>query len=91
MLKLELDQTDSINFKDLDVGETFLVQTDDYVWVGMKVAYLMDYEPKYYIMNLSSNLNLSKCNGDDVGELYSDWENKDYKIIKILDLVIKEN
>ena len=75
MLKLELDQTDSINFKDLDVGETFLVQTDDYAWIGMKVAYLMDYEPKYYIMNLS-NLNLSKCNGDDVGELYSDWENK---------------
>lgn len=83
-MKVELKDkpTSNINFENLDVGTIFLVSADDSEpFVGMKVAYLMDYEPKHYI------LDLSEC----IGEMYDDWDSEGYNIIRILDMTLKEN
>ena len=83
-MKVELKDksTSTINFEDLDVGTIFLVSADDSEpFVGMKVGSFYDYEPKYYI------LDLSEC----IGEMYDDWDNEGYNIIRILDMTLKEN
>ena len=82
MLKCDIlnKQDNSINFDDLSVGDTFVIDTDGHKWVGMKVKEGADYEDyDEYIMDMS----------DDIGRLYSDVDK--YDIVRLIDLKVVEN
>ena len=82
MLKCDIlnKQDNSINFDDLSVGDTFVIDTDGYEWVAMKVKEGADYEDyDEYIMDMS----------DDVGRLYSDVDK--YDIVRLIELKVVED
>ena len=82
MLKCDIlnKQDNSINFDDLSIGDTFVVDTDGYEWVGMKVKEGADYEDyDEYIMDMT----------DDIGRLYSDVDM--YDIVRLIDLKVVED
>ena len=71
---------DYIDFHSLQIGETFVLNTSGYEWVGMKVKEGGDYEDyDEYIMDMS----------DDVGRLYSDVDK--YDIIRLIELKVVED
>ena len=79
MLKCDVlnKQDDSINFDDLSTGDTFVIDSDGYKWVGMKVKEGADHEDyDEYIMDMS----------DDIGRLYSDVDK--YNIIRLINLKV---
>ena len=82
MLKCDVlnKQSTKINFDDLSIGETFVIDTDGCEWIGMKVKEGAEYEDyDEYIMDMS----------DEVGRLYGDVDM--YNIVDIVDLkVIKD-
>ena len=70
-------QDDSINFDDLSTGDTFVIDSEGYEWVGMKVKEGADHEDyDEYIMDMS----------DDIGRLYSDVDK--YSIVRLIDLKV---
>ena len=70
-------QDDSINFDDLSTGDTFVIDSDGYEWVGMKVKEGADHEDyDEYIMDMS----------DDIGRLYSDVDK--YSIVRLIELKV---
>jgi len=82
MLKCDVlnKQKNKINFDDLSIGETFVIDTDGCKWIGMKVkegAEREDYDE--YIMDLS----------DDIGRLYSDVDK--YNIVRLVELKVVED
>ena len=82
MLKCDVlnKQDNSINFDDLFVGDTFVIDTDGYEWIGMKVKEGASYEDyDEYIMDMS----------DDIGRLYSDVDK--YEIVRLTDLKVVED
>ena len=79
MLKCDIlnKQDDSINFDDLSTGDTFVIDSDGYEWVGMKVKEGADHEDyDEYIMDMS----------DDIGRLYSDVDK--YNIVRLINLKV---
>ena len=82
MLKCDVlnKQNNRINFDDLSIGETFVIDTDGCEWIGIKVKEGAEHEDyDEYIMDMS----------DEVGKLYSDVDM--YNIIDIVDLkVVKD-
>ena len=73
-------QDNSINFDDLSVGDTFVVDTDGCEWIGIKVKEGADHEYyDEYIMDMS----------DDIGRLYSDVDK--YDIVRLIDLKVVED
>lgn len=73
-------QKNKINFDDLSIGETFVIDTDGCEWIGMKVKEGAEYEDyDEYIMDLS----------DDIGRLYSDVDK--YNIVRLIDLKVVED
>ena len=82
MLKCDVlnKQSTKINFDDLSIGETFVIDTDGCEWIGMKVKEGAEHEDyDEYIMDMS----------DEVGRLYGDVDM--YNIIDIVDLkVVKD-
>ena len=79
MLKCDVlnKQDDSINFDDLSTGDTFVIDSDGYEWVGMKVKEGADHEDyDEYIMDMS----------DDIGRLYSDVDK--YNIVRLINLKV---
>ena len=82
MLKCDVlnKQDNSINFDDLSVGDTFVVDTDGYEWIGMKVKEGAEHEDyTEYVMDLS----------DDIGRLY-EWDSRN-EIIRLIDLKVVED
>ena len=82
MLKCDVlnKQDNSINFDDLSTGDTFVIDTDGYKWIGMKVKEGADYEDyDEYIVDLSY----------DIGRLYSNVD--EYTIVRLIDLKFVED
>ena len=82
MLKCDVlnKQSTKINFDDLSIGETFVIDTDGCEWIGMKVKEGAEYEDyDEYIMDLS----------DDIGRLY-EWDDR-YNIVRLIDLKVVED
>ena len=75
MLKCDIKEN-KINFAYLEVGATFLIDSESFLWYGVKVCYSCGDEPIYYIMDIS----------DDIGTLYSDVDM--YNIIGLVDLKV---
>ena len=79
MLKCDVlnKQDNSINFDDLSIGDTFVIDSYGYEWVGMKVKEGADHEDyDEYIMDMS----------DDIGRLYSDVDK--YNIVRLISLKV---
>lgn len=73
-------ENDYIDFHSLPIGETFVLNTSEHEWVGMKVKEGADYEDyDEYIMDMS----------DDIGRLY-EWDSRD-EIIRLIDLKVVED
>lgn len=82
MLKCDVlnKQDNSINFDDLSTGDTFVIDSDGYEWIGMKVKEGADHEDyDEYIVDMS----------DDIGRLYSDVDK--YNIVRLIDLKVVED
>lgn len=82
MLKCDLlnKQSTKIDFDDLSTGDTFVIDTDGYEWIGMKVKEGADHEDyDEYIMDMS----------DDIGRLYSNVD--EYNIVRLIDLKVVED
>ena len=82
MLKCDVlnKQKNKINFDDLSIGETFVIDTDGCEWIGMKVKEGAEHEDyDEYIMDMS----------DEVGKLYSDVDM--YNIVDIVNLKVVED
>ena len=82
MLKCDVlnKQNNKINFDDLSIGETFVINTDGCEWIGMKVKEGAEHEDyDEYIMDIS----------DEVGKLYSDVDM--YNIVDIVNLKVIED
>ena len=82
MLKCDVlnKQSTKINFDDLSIGETFVIDTDGCEWIGMKVKEGAEHESyTEYVMDLS----------DDIGRLYK-WDNR-YNIVRLIDLKVVED
>ena len=70
---------DYIDFHSLPIGETFVLNTSEYEWVGMKVKEGAEYEDyTEYVMDLS----------DDIGRLY-EWDSRN-EIIRLIGLKVVE-
>lgn len=59
-MKIKLKSNNSnLSWKDLDYGDVFIFtddsEDDSKEYVGMKIAYLSDYEPKEYLLDLEGN------------------------------------
>ena len=79
MLKCDVlnKKNNSINFDDLSTGDTFVIDSDGYEWIGMKVKEGADHEDyDEYIMDMS----------DDIGRLYSDVDM--YNIVRLINLKV---
>ena len=79
MLKCDVlnKKNNSINFDDLSTGDTFVIDSDGYEWIGMKVKEGADHEDyDEYIMDMS----------DDIGRLYSDVDK--YNIVRLINLKV---
>ena len=64
-----------IDFHNLPIGETFVLDTSEYEWIGMKVKEGAEHEDYVeYVMDLS----------DDIGRLY-EWDDR-YNIVRLIDL-----
>lgn len=71
---------DYIDFHSLPIGETFVLNTSEHEWIGMKVKEGAKHEfYTEYVMDLS----------DDIGRLY-DWDNRD-NIVRLIDLKVVED
>ena len=71
---------DYIHFDSLQIGETFVINTSEHEWIGMKVKEGAECENyTAYVMDLS----------DDIGRLY-EWDNR-YNIVRLIDLKIVED
>ena len=86
MLKCDVllndNSNNKINFADLPLGSTFIVNTNGLEWIGMKVATSIDWEEHdYYILDLS----------DECGNIYEDIEMYEYDIVRLIDLKVVED
>lgn len=71
---------DYIDFNSLPIGETFVLNTSEHEWVGMKVKEGAEHEDyTEYVMDLS----------DDIGRLY-EWDSRN-EIIRLIDLKVVED
>ena len=77
---LDKVECDCIDFHSLPIGETFVLNTTEHEWIGMKVKEGAEHENyTAYVMDLS----------DDIGRLY-EWDNR-YNIVRLIDLKIVED
>ena len=84
MLKCDIllndNRNNKINFADLPLGSTFIVNTNGLEWIGMKVATSIDWEEHdYYILDLS----------DECGNIYEDVGM--YDIVRLINLKVVED
>ena len=71
---------DYIDFHSLPIGETFVLNTSEHEWIGMKVKEGAEHEfYTEYVMDLSY----------DIGRLYGDVDK--YDIIRLIDLKVVED
>ena len=74
---LDKVECDYVDFHKLRVGETFVLDTTEHEWIGMKVKEGAEHEDYVeYVMDLS----------DDIGRLY-EWDDR-YNVVRLIDLKV---